>query len=110
MSDQPSTDLTVLPKAEPISRDVVKQIAMDIGKDVAAHIEVMYPQAVEAASSTFLLSVRNHVYNEIMAALETIDEEEILARLETRRGFRRKWKAGYRKMRKGEQAEPVTDE
>ena len=30
---------------EPISRDVVKQIALDIGKVVAAHIEIMYPAA-----------------------------------------------------------------
>lgn len=34
----------------PISRDLIKQIAMDIGKEVASHIEVMYPKAVEATS------------------------------------------------------------
>lgn len=90
------------PPPQPIARDVVRQIAMDIGKEVAAHIEVMYPEAVKAASSTFLLSVRNCTHNEIMAALETTDEAEILARLERRRVFRRKWKAAYRKLRQGE--------
>lgn len=84
---------------EPLSRDIIKAIAMDIGKQVAAYIEVMYPDAVKATSSTFLLSVRNCVFNEIMAALETIDENAIRARLEDRRVFRRQWKAAYRKIR-----------
>ena len=48
-------------------RDLLKLIAMDIGKSVAHHIEIMYPEAVSAASSTFLLSVRNHTYNEFVA-------------------------------------------
>jgi hypothetical protein len=47
-------------------RELLKEVAMDIGKQVAHHIETMYPEAVKAASSTFLLSVRNCTYNEIM--------------------------------------------
>lgn len=47
-------------------KELAKLIAMEIGKSTAFHISQMYPEAVQATSSTFLLSVRNHVYNEIM--------------------------------------------
>ena len=92
------TDLPI-PAAPPLSQDIIKEIAMDIGKEVAAHIEIMYPAAVQAASSTFLLSVRNCVYNQIMASLEVIDEQQIRERLVARRKFRRQHKAFYRNLR-----------
>lgn len=98
---------SILPALPEMSRQLVGEIAMDIGKEVASHIETMYPKAVEAASSTFLLSVRNCVYNEIMAALETIDEASIRARLEARKRFRRKHRATYRKIRGQEVSEDV---
>jgi hypothetical protein len=82
------------------SREVVKQIAMDIGKETVAYIEVMYPKAIEATSSTFKLSIRNHIYNQIMAAIEVTDEGAIKARLLDRKKFRREWTATYRKIRK----------
>ncbi len=72
---------------------------MDIGKEVAAYIEVQYPEAVKAASSTFMLSVRNCTYNEIMAAIEPATEAAIRQRLEERRKFRREWKAQWKKLR-----------
>jgi len=108
MIEPTQTTVPAIPSQDiqPLSRDVVKEIAMDIGKEVASHIETMYPKAVEAASSTFLLSVRNCVYNEIMAALETIDEQAIRDRLEVRRKFRRQHRATYRKIRK----QTVTDD
>lgn len=84
----------------PWSKELVKQIAMDIGKETVAHIEVMYPKAIEATSSTFKLSVRNTIYNEIMAAIEVNDEGRIVARLQDRKKFRRWWTAAYRKIRK----------
>lgn len=54
-----------------------------------AYVERMYPQAVSATPSTFKLSLRNCIYNEIIAALEMTDETEILKRLEDRRKARR---------------------
>lgn len=82
------------------SRELVKEIAMDIGKDVCAYVEVMYPRAVEATSSTFLLSLRNSIYNEIMAALDgPMEEASIRARLAERKRFRRQWKAQWKKNR-----------
>jgi hypothetical protein len=72
---------------------------MDIGKAVATYIEVMYPKAVESTSSTFLLSVRNSIYNEIMAALDVNDAGQIAARLKERKKFRREWKAQWKRIR-----------
>lgn len=83
----------------PWDRELVKAIAMDIGKEVAAYIEVMYPKAVEATSSTFLLSVRNSIYNEIMAAIDVNDAGQITGRIKERKEFRRRWKAAYKKIR-----------
>ena len=83
----------------PWSKELVEAIAMDIGKDTVAYIEVMYPAAIKAASSTFKLSVRNHIYNQIMAAIEVTDEGQIKARLQDRKKFRRWWLAVYRKIR-----------
>jgi hypothetical protein len=59
--------------AGPWSRELVKEIAMDIGKEVVAHIEVMYPAAIAATPGTFKTSVQNTVYNQIMAALDVND-------------------------------------
>lgn len=88
-------------RAEPSwSRALVKEIAMDIGKDVALHIEVMYPRAIEATSSTFLLSVRNSIHNQIMAALDgPIDEESIRKRLADRKAWRKRHRAAWKKIR-----------
>jgi hypothetical protein len=73
---------------KPLPKDIIKEIAMDIGKEVAHYIEHMYPKAVEAASSTFLLSVRNSIYNEIMASIEVNDEGKIIARLQKNKKLR----------------------
>ncbi len=100
------SDLKVIEETPAIAKDIVKQIAMDIGKDTCAYIEVMYPEAVKAASSTFMLSVRNHIYNQIMASLETTNEFEILSRLADRKEWRRKWKAQYKRIREGKPCKP----
>lgn len=82
------------------SRDTIKEIAMDIGKHVVAYVEVMYPEAVNSTSSTFRLSLRNCIYNEIMAAIEVTDEGKVIARLKDRKKFRRWWVNTYRKLRR----------
>lgn len=75
--------------AEQDGDELVREIAMDIGKEVAHHIEVMYPAAVEATSKSMLLSLRNTVYNEIMAAIKVNEEGAIVRRLGKRKKFRR---------------------
>jgi hypothetical protein len=86
-------------EADDPNRALVKGIAMDIGKEVVAYVEYMYPQAVSATSSTFRLSLRNCIHNEIIAALEVTDRDEILARLAQRKKARREFKAMWSKGR-----------
>lgn len=86
---------------KPLSEEIVKLMAMDIGKDVCAYIRVMYPEAVTATSSTFLLSVRNSIYNNIVEAIKHHDEAEIRQWLEGHRKFRREWIAQWKKIREG---------
>jgi hypothetical protein len=81
------------------SRELVKQIAKDVGDAVATHIELMYPAAIAATPTTFPVSVRNCVFNEIMAAIEVHDAGQITARLANRKRARRELKSAYRRMR-----------
>lgn len=90
------TQITVEPDR---AKALVKAIAMDIGKEVVAYVEVQYPEAIKATSSTFKLSLRNCIYNQIMAALDTTEENAIIARLQERRKWRREWTAMWRKLR-----------
>ncbi len=89
------------------SKDLIREIAADIGKAVAHHIETMYPDAVTATSKNMLVSVRGSVQNEIMAALGTVDEDAIRARLAERKATRRRSKAFYRSIR--DKAEGLAD-
>ncbi len=86
-----------LATADDPRKALIKAIALDIGKDTVAYVEYMYPQAVSATSSTFKLSLRNHIYNQIMAALEVTDEDEVLKRLQERAKHRREFKAFWKK-------------
>ena len=78
--------------ADDLSTALIKAIAMDIGKEVVAYVERMYPQAVSATPSTFRLALRNSIYNQIIDAMKVTDETEVKARLEDRRKHRRKLK------------------
>ena len=69
-----------------------------------AHVEVMYPDAIKAASSTFTLSLRNHIYNDIMSIAELHDEAAIRARLAENAAHRKRWVGMYRKMRAQDKA------
>lgn len=93
----------------PWSKELVRSIAMDIGKDVVAYIEVMYPKAIEATSSTFKLSVRNHIHNQVMEAIKLRDAESVEAWLAVRKKHRREWLATYRRIRKMDEVEPTDD-
>lgn len=75
---------------------LLKAVAMDIGKDVITYIEWMFPQAVSAASSSFRLSVRNHVYNQIMSWREVTDPDKIRAQLAAHDKHRREMRRLYK--------------
>lgn len=85
-------------KKAPAKRDpdLIDAIAADIGAELAHYIRTMYPQAVEAASSTFLTSVRNHTRTQVEAMLRgPQDEAEIRKRLEERARHRRRVARGH---------------
>lgn len=77
--------------------DLIHRIAMDIGKEVVAHIEHAYPQMFEAVSDSAKLSVRNATYNSIIAHGEAfgqgLSEERIAAHEKHRRVMRKLRKA-----------------
>ena len=93
-----------VPVKTDIDRELIKQIAMDIGKEVVAHIRVMYPKAADALGKSGQLSVRNCTHNEIMAALSTTDADEIVARLAKRKADRRRHVGFYEKIRREDEA------
>ena len=81
---QPNAMVPVAPKRDAeIERvfSLFDAIAMDIGKDLAFYIETQFPEAVKAASGSFLLSVRNHTFNTIKAAAEARTAEHAAQRL-----------------------------
>lgn len=88
------------------SEDWLKKLAMDIGKEVVAYIEVMYPEAITATASTFRLSVRNTIYNQIVSAVREAKVEASPEQwFKRREDFRRRWIAQYRQLRKQTQSQ-----
>lgn len=88
-----------VPATRNLDRELVSKIAMDIGKSAVSKIRVMYPDVYAVMNSGCRLTLRNHIHNEIMAALNTVDAEEIEARLKERAAFRRWEHKTYDKIR-----------
>jgi hypothetical protein len=88
-----------LPVTVPWSREVVEEIADDIGDAVLAHVQIMYPSAIQATPSTFKISLRNCMRNEILAAVGINDAGQAIARIHERKLVRRQTRADYRRMR-----------
>ena len=86
-------------------RALIESIAIDIGKEVVAYVERMYPAAIHATATTFPRSLRNCIANEILAALNTNDPDEMRLRLARRKAERRRLRAmikAARRMRPGD--------
>ena len=99
MPGKPETAVALPPMArQALPRELVRDIAMEIGKEIASHIETMYPKAVEATSKNMLLSVRNSVHNDIMAAVDALEsgnaEAWLVRRQSHRRALRKEWRKG----------------
>ncbi len=100
LDDRPANLPAVTVANEGISdRALIREIAMDIGKSTVEHIELGYPAALEAVAKTARISIRNHVHNEIMSALDTTDVDAIKARIAERKLDRRRRLALYRRIR-----------
>jgi hypothetical protein len=79
-----------LPAKPDPDRALIGEVAMDIGKEAVSHLRIQYPAAFAALGPSGQLSLRNFVHNQIMAALDTVDADEIRRRLDERRAHRRK--------------------
>ncbi len=78
------------PKPISPSLEAVRKIAMDVGKQVVAHIEHAYPQMLEKAPKSARLSIRNATYNAIMAAVNAADEGRDAQQIAANEAHRRK--------------------
>ncbi len=88
-----------LPVTIDFSEALVRQIAMDVGKQVAIHIETMYPAMLGAvAAKSAALSIRHTAYNAIMEAVKAANVGEVEIMLARHDAHRRT----IRKLRKGE--------
>lgn len=86
--------MTNLPATVDFSEALVRQIAMDVGKQVVDHIDGMYPQMFANVSKTSAsMSIRNTAYNAIMEAVKAANNGEVelmLARHDAHRRTMRK--------------------
>lgn len=88
------------PEREGISRDLIKAMAMDAGKSLCAYLEVMFPEVWHGQNIGFKISMKHHVYNDIMALADLHDEAAIRKRLADNEAHRKQWVGSYRKMRR----------
>lgn len=88
------------------SEELVRKIAMDVGKEIVAHIEHAYPEMFTVvAEKSAKLSIRNTTYNAIISAVEAAnrgESEEAIKRHDRQRRT-------LRKLRKAKTVEEVQD-
>ena len=72
-----------------IDRQLISEVAMDIGKELVAYIERMMPEMWAEMNSGNKLSLRNHVHNDIMSVLKCRTETDYRSWLDRRKRQRR---------------------
>ena len=82
-------DHTELAEIEP-DKALISEVALEIGKELVAYIERIYPDVFAAMNSGCKLSMRNHVHNDIMWAIQNRTEADYRAWIERRKAERRK--------------------
>lgn len=91
-----ANDLKPLPPTD----DIVRRIAMDVGKQVVEHIEWAHSDMVRAVRSwkSARLSIRNCVHNNIMAAVSAADEGRYEQWITNNDAHRRNMRSARRKI------------
>jgi hypothetical protein len=89
-----------VPATLDMTRQLISDVAMELGKQMVAYIEVQYPDVYATMNSGCKLSIRNGTHNNLMAALNCRTEEEYRAWIEKNKKFRREWLKTYRAIRK----------
>jgi hypothetical protein len=98
-----------LPVKANADRALISEVALDIGKEAVSHLRTMYPAAFDALGLSGRMSLRNHIRNQIMAALDTTDADEIAVRLERRCAHRRRVHKAYDELRSTQTPEASHD-
>lgn len=79
-----------VPARVEFTEELVRQIAMDVGKQVVDHIEHAYPGMCEAVAwKSARLSIRNCTHNAIMEAVRAANEGAVEPMLERHDEHRR---------------------
>ena len=73
---------------------------MDAGKSLCAYLEVMFPDVWHGQNSGFKISMKHHVYNDIMALADLHDEAAIRKRLADNEAHRKEWLKQWRMIRR----------
>lgn len=83
-----------------IGKALISDVAMEIGKEMVAYLEIQYPDVFAAMNSGCRLSVRNRIHNDIMWAIQNRDENEYRGWIARRRDSRRNLLKSVREIRK----------
>lgn len=86
-----------------IGKALISDVAMEIGKEMVAYLEIQYPDVFAAMNSGCRLSVRNRIHNDIMWAIQNRDENEYRGWIARRRDSRRNLLKSVRARRKDDQ-------
>lgn len=78
-----------LPKVTSPTDDAIRKIAMDVGKQVVAHIEWAYPEMFATAPKSAKMSIRNATYNAIIAAVNAADKGQDVQQIATNEAHRK---------------------
>lgn len=105
----PAINAPALGDDSEISRSLIKALAMAVGKNTVDYVEVMYPEAIKHASSTFKLSLRNHIYNDIMHVATLHTKADIEKWLADNAAHHKRWLAMWRKIRRTKTATTGAD-
>ena len=85
------------------SDEIIRQIAMDIGKEVVAHIEWAYPDACRAVAwESAKISIRNACHNALIASINAASEGRIEPLMASRAKHRRAMRRSFSKRSGGE--------
>jgi hypothetical protein len=82
-----------------LDKSLISDVAMEIGKEMVAYLERMYPDVYSVMNSGCKLSIRNHIHNDIMWAIQQRTEFEYREWIARRQKTRRELLKIHRKIR-----------
>ncbi len=84
--------------------DLVKKLAWEVARNVMEHNRWVYKAVFDAAPSTFPISIRNGIYNQIVSAIECKNDAEIIKWIDQSEAHRNEMRRLARLNKKAAQA------